>query len=166
MEKVCFKTDDGLLFDTLKKALSDLGAFDVVRSGGMLALEDKGDRVVLGGGRVLKKPFAVSSLVDALENEVVFVFAEFAVYPVIRKVVSGDRFVVLTEIESKLLELLCRAKRGIASGDMMQKIFGCKSASAAKSLSTHLHNLRKKLSRLGVKDDLIIIAKNKYRLNF
>jgi DNA-binding response OmpR family regulator len=166
MDKICFDTSDALLFRAVKEALCAIGAFEVAKSGGKIALRDAGAELVLGGGKVIKKPFSIAALAAMLEGEVAFSFAGLSVYPRIRKVVSGMESATLTEMESKLLELLYDSKCGLSQDDLMRAAFGRPSASSAKALSTHVYNLRRKLDKLGAPAGLITLANGRYRLSF
>jgi DNA-binding response OmpR family regulator len=155
-----------LLFDAVREVFADLGMFNVMRSGDCPAvLFDRGASLETGGGRVVRKPFSIAALIDAIEGEDVFSFAGFAVYPATRRITRESRSASLTEIESALLGLLWRSKSGLAPEALMEELFGRASQSAAKALSTHIYNLRKKLSSLGAKDGLISLAEGKYKLS-
>ncbi|MDR1476755.1 MAG: winged helix-turn-helix domain-containing protein [Rickettsiales bacterium] len=149
----------------MREVFADLGMFGVVRSGDCpMVLFDKGSVLETGGGRVVRKPFSVATLLDAIEGEEVFSFAGFSLYPATRRITGGSRSASLTEIESELLGLLWRSKSGIGSEALMKELFGRASPSAANALSTHIYNLRKKLSALGAKDSLISLVNGRYKL--
>jgi DNA-binding response OmpR family regulator len=163
MDRIRFETKDSLLFETVRDALSK--DFEVVRSGGYIVVEDRDGSLVINENEVLEKPFSMASLARMLEGEAVFPFAGIVMYPAARKIRRGGKSAALTEMEADILELLCRSKRGLCPEDIMREVFGRASASAAKSLSTHIYNLRRKLSGIGVKGEPLALVKGRYKLS-
>lgn len=164
MDRIRFETPDALLFETVRDALAD--RFEVVRSGGGIGIGDRGDSLVVGEGKVLKKPFSMASLVRLLDGGEALPCAGLAIYLAARKARGGGKSASLTEMEARILELLYASKRGLAPEALMRGIFGNASASSAKSLSTHIYNLRRKLSGLGAKGDPVALVDGRYKLGF
>jgi DNA-binding response OmpR family regulator len=166
MAEVCFKTGDKLLFDAVKAAVEDSGAGTVValEPADILVLDREKD-ILLPGVASLAKPFAMSALLSLVKARVSFSFCGLVVRPAERMVFCGEKSSALTAVETKFLEVLSGAKYGVRAEDAFGELFGYSSAAPSKVCATHIYNLRKKLSELSGRNDLIVFENGRYRLN-
>jgi hypothetical protein len=79
-----------------------------------------------------------------------------------KKLFMGKKFIVVTEKEIQLLELLISQKEPISKKDMLNKVWNYSSEADTHTVETHIYRLRKKIVDKFGDDNVILNKKNGY----
>ena len=81
-----------------------------------------------------------------------------------RKLSKLGDFIILTEKEIELLELLLNSKKPISKKNILFSVWNYSSDADTHTVETHIYRLRKKIIDKFMDDDFILINKNGYYL--
>ena len=79
-----------------------------------------------------------------------------------KKLFMGKKFIVVTEKEIQLLELLINQKEPISKKDILNKVWNYSSEADTHTVETHIYRLRKKIVDKFGDDNVILNQKNGY----
>lgn len=164
MKTVCIKISDKLLKNVFSKIFTSFGMKVVSSSKVDFLFEEFDDYFLLNNEKKFLKPLDVLSFIAELERDVSFDFFGGRLFVDKKKLVKDSLEVLLTDIEFKILVKLFEEKNGIDVGDLSVYVFGRSNESSLKSLSTHIYNLKKKLSLLFDVKKNIIFENSRYKL--
>lgn len=165
MEKIFFKTENKLLFNTIKSIFMDIGLYEITdtQNDTTNIIVENNDTFIIND-IVFKKPLYIKDLLKKNIFQNTFSFCNFLVNKENRKISFMENSATLTAIELTLLEILYNTTDGLSLTDIL-KTLGYSSISQSKTYATHIYNLRKKLYTLSQKDNIIIFENDKYKLN-
>ena len=166
MNKIFFDTDNKLLFQTIKAMFEKVGFCEIVDEyqNNIPVLKDNGDCFTIGNF-TFKKPMSVMDVVGKNIFENSFGFGNFKLNRNTRKISYNDNFLILTQIELNILEILYNSPDGISLNDILKYVLGYSEVSQSKTCATHIYNLRKKLQTISGLSNIIIFENEKYKLN-
>lgn len=165
MKKIFIDSSDSLLKETLKKVFLDVG-FDCVgvKSKADVIVFDDNQKISVNG-IMFEKPVDVFALINAVNNDTNIKFGAGELIFSLKKIVNGEKEVKLTSLEISIVkELVDAGSDGVDVSELVKKIFGRNTDSNVKSLSTHVYNLRKKLSIVFDAQKNIVLENNRYCL--
>jgi DNA-binding response OmpR family regulator len=79
-----------------------------------------------------------------------------------KKFKKDDQFIIVTEKEIQLLELLFFEKKPLTKKDILQKVWHYSSEADTHTVETHIYRLRKKISSQFKDEELIISSQDGY----
>ena len=81
-----------------------------------------------------------------------------------KKLIKNGKFVILTEKEIQLLELLLNENESISKNDILSLVWNYSKDADTHTVETHIYRLRKKVSHKFTDDNFILNNKNGYYL--
>ena len=81
-----------------------------------------------------------------------------------KKLFKKDRFIILTEKEIQLLELLLNEKKGISKKNILSIVWNYSSDADTHTVETHIYRLRKKINKKFSDENFILNSKEGYYL--
>ena len=81
-----------------------------------------------------------------------------------KKLINGDSFIILTEKEIHLLEILLNKKKPIPKADILSFVWHYSSDADTHTVETHIYRLRKKINEMFSDEKFILNNKDGYYL--
>ena len=81
-----------------------------------------------------------------------------------KKLIKNGKFIILTEKEIQLLELLLNKNKSISKNDILSLVWNYSKDADTHTVETHIYRLRKKVSHKFTDDNFILNNKNGYYL--
>ena len=81
-----------------------------------------------------------------------------------KKLFKKDQFIILTEKEIQLLELLLNEKKGISKKNILSIVWNYSSDADTHTVETHIYRLRKKINKKFSDENFILNSKEGYYL--
>ncbi len=81
-----------------------------------------------------------------------------------KKLFKEDQFIILTEKEIQLLELLLNEKKGISKKNILSIVWNYSSDADTHTVETHIYRLRKKINEKFSDENFILNSKEGYYL--
>ena len=81
-----------------------------------------------------------------------------------KKLKRGKTFVILTEKEIELIELLLSSKSSIQKDKILEKVWGYASDADTHTVETHVYRLRKKIQNKFKDNEFIVSSKEGYSI--
>jgi hypothetical protein len=164
MIKIYLKTNNNLLFKSIKSIFDKIGTYELTSTPqNYNIIEERKDTFIINNKIIIKKPLYIKELLKKNIFANSFSFSNFQVNKETREISYDKKSSLLTQTELKILELLYENTEGISTDDILKNVLKYSTNSTSSSPTTHLYNLRKKLSHLNDKDN-IILKDEKYKL--
>ena len=203
MNKICIVSSDSLFAGDLAQQIlrevpeTEILSADSVQNADMLLIDaESGETASCAGQKaetpvvlfssehelsdyadvVIKKPFALSGFLQALQNKTLLPkvrrkeclnFKEYSLYPVKKEIVSSKsgKTTKLTEKEVDILKYLYQNLPAAASKeDLLENVWEYSAGVTTHTIETHIYRLRQKVEQDGG-SQLILTENSGYRLN-
>lgn len=126
---------------------------------------------------ILKKPFTIDSLLNAIKSSVFIFdsskegyiyFNDYEIRPAVKEIINkrNNKVIKLTEKEVDILKYLYKAHKPVTKTELLQNVWGYNSESMTHTIETHIYRLRNKVEDDSFENsEIIITEENGYKLN-
>jgi len=158
--------DDCLKSDSLEKLLKDSGKIKILASNNVVKRKDYfNDTISL--------PIKISELNSVIENSVIkknfnknssILIKKYKLDKNEKKLIKDQSYILLTEKEIQLLELLLDNKKSVNKNKILEEVWKYSTSADTHTVETHIYRLRKKIKSKFSDENFILNNKDGYLL--